>query len=528
MLGEVMAAAVAYDLPDNHAVNRLALMRGADVLTRAGVQVPPQVLVLLDDWRVALAYLGEFLAGRQVINGDEAFDRVRKETAALAERDPLAALLPAAALVGQWEGTLNDESDWLFSTRSGARNGGWHGVVLPLARIMAKIPALWSARQLVAKAIDTLWFVRFRPATELNWHTAEAVAGFRELRDRLDSRYIQLHGKIARDIQHASRPAKAPIRSAIAALWWTLGDPWHAHGVADGTFTPTLRQVLQLTDRILRSAFVDPMLAATGARLWQGPGLQPERHESAHRRMTHYYPLANEFAEFENVVSRTGVSPANAYARALTSYFADTSSAVERDTIRALVPHIQAFSGRAAIRMTALHLLLETADGQPSQQRWAELAQQAAATSLKLSYRHHYSYDRSLDLPLYYLEGGQDYLFDAVEHHRSAAMDFQLRNLRPLPPTTAGSEALVAEEGQLLDEVRLLSQGGLPTDMPGQPARGYSYNPEPALANRIRRLNEILTQLTTIAPDYAAAERYRASQAADLARAFGTGPPALR
>jgi hypothetical protein len=523
-----MAAAVVYDLPDDPARNRIALVRGAAVLTRAGVQVPPEVVVLLDDWRVALAYLGEFVKGRQVIQGsDDAFYRVREEVAALAEQDPLAALLPAAALAGQWEGSLNDESDWLFATRSGARNWGWHGVVLPLAQIMERIPAFWSARQLVAQAIDALWFVSFRPTTELAWYTAEALAGFRGLRDRLHRRYIRLHTAAARDIQHATKPVKAPIRSAIAALWWTLGDPWHAHGVADGTFQPTLRQVLLLTDRVLRSAYLDPMLAATGARLWQKPGLRPERHASTYRRMARYYPLTRQFADFENVMSKTGVSPSNAYARALTSYFAGTSSAAERNTIKALLPHVQAFGGRAAIRFTALHLLLETANGRCSQQCWAKLAQQAAATSSELSYRHYYSYDRSLDLPLYYLDSGQDHPFRAVERHRGAAMDFELRNLRPFPPTTSPSAALVTEEGQLLEEIRELRHGSVPTALPGQPIGGLAYNAEQALTNRIRRLDEILTQLTGIAPDYASAERFRASQAADLARAFGTGPPDL-
>lgn len=518
MLEEAIAVAAAHDLPDEPDVTRRALARGTAVLARAGVQVP-----VLQDWWAALAYLGEFLSARRVITGSDAFERVGEEAAALAEHDPLAALLPAAALVGQWEGSA---SDWLFLTRRGAMNWGWHGVVLPLAQVMAKIPAFWSVRHLIAEAIDALWHVRVMPATEYDWYTAEALAGFRELRDRLDSRYIRLHATIARDIQHASRPATAPIRSAIAALWWSLGDPSHAHGVADGTFQPTLRQVFLLTDRILRSAFLDPMLAATGARLWQKPGLRSERHESMYRRMVRYCPLSGQFADFENIIDRTGVSPSNAYARALTSYFAGTSSAAERDTIRRLVPHVQDSGGRAAIRFTALHLLLEAADGRPSRQRWVELAQAAAAASLELGYRFPYSYDRSLDLPLYYLECGSDDVFSAVERHRSAAMDFVLRNLRPFPPAAARSAALVTEEDQLLGQVRELRHGSLPTGLPGQPV-GRGYDREPALTNRIGRLDGILAQLTTVAPDYVAAERFRASQAADLARAFDGGPPTL-
>jgi hypothetical protein len=519
MLATVMAVAAAHDLPDDPAVTRSALDRGAAVLTRAGVQVP-----VLQDWWEARAYLGEFLSTERAIGGNDPFERVGEEAAALAEHDPLAALLPAAALVGQWEGSA---SDWLFATRTGATNWGWHGVVLPLARIMAKIPAFWATRQLVAEAIDALWHVRVMPDYAVSWYTAEALAGFRELRDRLESRYIRLHATIARDVQHVSKPATAPIRSAIAALWWTLGDPWHAHGVADGTFQPSLRQVLQLTDRIMRSAFPDPMLAATGARLWQQPGLRPERHESAYRRMTQYYPLSRQFAEFEQIMDSTGVSPANAYARALTSYFAGTSSAAERLTISTLVPHVQAVGGRAAVRFTALHLLLETADGRASRQHWAALAQIAAAISAELSYRNPYSYDRSLDLPLYYLSDDAADHFAAVEHHRGATMDFVLRNLRPVPPTAAGSAELVSEEGLLLQQVRALRHGSLPTGHPEQPVHGREYDREPTLTSSIRRLDAILAQLATVAPDYAAAERFRASQAADLARAFGTGPPAL-
>ena len=191
-----MAVAVAYDLPTDPGTTRRALSRSAALLAEAGVTVPS-----VADWPAATTLLDEFLSESRVIRDSEASVRIAGAAEALAEEDPVAALLPAAVVVAEWEG---GSADWLFSTRSGAVNWGWHGLVLPLARIMARIPMLWSARQLVEDASRGMWLVRARDPGELDWHTVEALAGFKDLRDQLEKGYLAARDRLARDIQRAT------------------------------------------------------------------------------------------------------------------------------------------------------------------------------------------------------------------------------------------------------------------------------------------------------------------------------------
>jgi tetratricopeptide (TPR) repeat protein len=534
MLKEVMAIAVAYDLPTDPGTARGSLSRSAALLAEAGVTVPS-----LPDWPAATALLDEFLSESRVIEDSEASVRIAGAAEALAEEDPVAALLPAAVVVAEWEG---GSADWLFSTRRGAANWGWHGLVLPLARIMARIPLLWSARQLAEDASRGMWLVRARDPGGLDWHTVEALAGFRDLRDQLDKSYLAARDRLARDIQRASRPAAAPIRGPLAALWWTLGDPWHAHGVAGTDFTPTLNQVRRLVDRVLRRASIDPMLAAVGDRLWRGPSLDAAGQQSVRRRMGWYLTLSRPFAELEALTDELGVSPSNAYSRALTSFFRGGSTRAERATISELMPHLDQVGGIAAIRFAALHLLLESVDKASTQQRWRELAQRAAGIAARLNYGAPYSYDRSLDLPLYYLDGDRDYLYRAVEHHRAASMDLVLRNLRPLAEATPGTAALLDDEKQMLAEIRWFRHGSRLPRLAGRGDEGSEsvrsleihaadrdaeHDPRLALADRLRRLDGIRSELAPLAPGYVAAGAFRASRAADLALAFGTSLPDL-
>jgi tetratricopeptide (TPR) repeat protein len=536
MLREAMAVAVAYDLPADPGTTRQVLSRSAAVLAEAGLRVPP-----LADWPAATALLDESLSESRVIGDSEVSVRIAGAAEALAEEDPVAALLPAAVVVAEWEG---GSADWLFSTRRGAANWGWHGLVLPLARIMARIPALWSGRTLVEDATRGMWLVRARDPGDLDWHTTEALAGLRGLRDQLENKYLAARDRLARDVQRASRPAAAPIRGPLAALWWTLGDPWHAHGVAGPGFTPTLNQVRRLADRVLRRASLDPMLAAVGDRLWRGPDLDAAGQQSVRRRMGWYLTLSRPFAQLEALTDTLGVSPSNAYSRSLTSYFSGTSSPAERATIRDLLPHLEQGGGIAAIRFTALHLLLESIDQRSTQPRWQELAQRAATVAARLNYGAPYSYDRSLDLPLYYLDGDPDGVYRAVEQHRAASMELVLRNLRPLldaAPAPAAA-ALLADEKEVLAEIRWFRHGSRLPRLAGRGGEGSEsvrsleidaadrdaeHDPRLALADRLRRLDAIRGELAPFAPGYVAAGDFRAGHAADLARAFGTGPPGL-
>lgn len=217
MLMEAIAVAVTYDLPTDPGTTRRALSRGAAVLAEAGVQAPP-----VADWPAAIAFLDEFLSAARVIGDSDVSIRIAETAEALAEEDAVAALLPAAVAVAEWEGP---SAEWLFSSRRGAANWGWHGLVLPLARIMART-ALWSARQLVEDASRGMWLTRARDPGALEWYTAEALAGFGDLRDQLEQKYLAARDRLARDIQQATgRRARLS-----AARWPRCGGLWAIRG----------------------------------------------------------------------------------------------------------------------------------------------------------------------------------------------------------------------------------------------------------------------------------------------------------
>ena len=452
-----MAVAVAYGLPADPGPTRSLPIPSAALLAEAGVPVPS-----LADWPAATALLDEFLSESRVIRDSEASVRIAGAAEALAEEDPVAALLPAAVVVAEWEG---GSADWLFSTRRGAVNWGWHGLVLPLARIMARMPMLWSARQLVEDASRGMWLVRARDPGELDWHTVEALSGFRDL--RISSRRATWSPGTGWPGTSSEPPARGcAIRGPLAALWWTLGDPWHAHGVAGTGFTPTLNQVRRLVDRVLRRTSTDPMLAAVADRLWRGPCLDAAGQQSVRRRMGWYLTLSRPFAQLEALIDELGVSPSNAYSRAVTSFFSGGSSRAERATISELMPHLVGIAARFA-PSSACRIGVSGA-AQPGITREARQPGHSGLLDRK-------------QCPIRWCRRGGSGRCRGCRAGRLAEGN----------PRAAGAE-----------HARL--------------ARA-----EPPATDGIRG------ELAPLAPGYVAAGAFRASRAADLALAFGTGPPDL-
>jgi tetratricopeptide (TPR) repeat protein len=425
--------------------------------------------------------------------------------------------------------------DRQLPTRHQAVDWGWHGLVLPLARILMRIPAFWSARHLIETAVESMRQAEARP---MPWHAAEALAEFRSLRDQLEKRYTTLRDRFARDVWQASRPADAPIRGPLAALWWSLGDPWHAHGISDTGFAPTFSQVQQLLDRVLRRANLDPILSAVAERIWRVPGLSADRHQSVYRRMASHMSLTRDAADLNDDIW-TGVSPAAAYSRALTSFFSGTLTSGEKATISAIAGHVDWIGGIPAIRFGALNLLLEPFDGDRAAERWHGLAERAAALALQENYRSPYSYDRSLDLPLYYLEGDGDRLFRAMERHRRASIDFVLHNVRPHVAAEPRNEALLTEEDTIVEEMRWLRHGlrltrlaesaesSKPMRLDQIPADDLqaALDPDLALSDRRRRLDDILDALAAVSPGYVQSRAFEVTTVSDLALIFGRGLP---
>lgn len=509
LYAETLTLARIYDLPDDSSVQD-TISRGFGYLRRAGVSTSE----IPSDWQVACAAIAALIKAGRFKGDDEDLRILAEDAEALADHDPSAALLPAAFAVAAWE---IPAAGWLFSTSNGAKNWGWHDLVLPLARIMARIPAIWSGRHLIEEALRSL---RYAGIANLSPQTAETLTGFRALRDELERRYIELRDSFAMAVKKASAVENAAIRAPLAALWWSLGDPWHAHGISETGFQPTFSQVQQLIDRVLRSVHTDPMLAATAERLWRAVPISSERYQSIYRRMKRSVQLHESYVNLEEIIYETGVSPSAAYSRALTSYFAGTLSSAEKDTISTLAPYVDLLGGIAAIRFTALNLLLGSIDGPQAQRWWHDLARQAAAIVQVENYRAPYLYDRSLDLPLYYLEDDNERLFLALERHRRASMEFVIRNIRPFTELTPQNGTLLNEEGEILSDIRWLRHQEIPAGM-----KGHEVDPRDALTERLRRLDEIVAELRPVALDYVKSSAFNVSAVADLQLGFDTGFP---
>jgi hypothetical protein len=354
-------------------------------------------------------------------------------------------------------------------------------------------------------------------------HTSEALAGLIAVRDELYGQYLGQRDELAWTLWKSCQPSDAAVRAPLAALLWTLGDPWWAHAVSREASVPSRGQLEGLLDVALRGAPFDPMLTSVGARLWGAPGMEMTGHEAMYRRLSQRWVASDAGRELEKSLATLGVSPSAAYSRALVSWFGGTLTDEERETIRSLQPFVASAYPAAAVRFLALHLLLNEENDPDIQEKWWRLAEHVRLVAAD-EHWHAQSdpYDRSMDLPFYYLEGASDECLTAIEGQRRTSLEFDLWNMLPPRPSEPEAQSLLNEEDNLLEEVRVLryvSQLGRLPLWASQVYRTYQtdedFRQEPAarwddpdraratLAEDRRRLNELAGELAAFAPSYA-------------------------
>lgn len=439
MIEECLAAAEAFDWPRESAVLGPSLTAAGELLAGAGASVPA-----LGGMDSLFACVADLEAGRLALSDADQLVAIAEEAERFADTDPFGAAMAAMVAAAAWEGP---KKETVRSSVAGVTDWGWHGLIWPLARVLAKADSLWSGRDLVAHALDTLRVDQGRPR---DWWTIEAREGFLALREHFARRYEALRHRFAARVGRMCRDG-GEIGAPLAALVWTLGDPARAHAMAEGRLRPSERYLRTLLDNVTSPTAIHPMLAAVGGRLWRVRGLSTDELDPVRRRMEHWLPTPEGMA-VEELRGVFEFSPSNAYARALASYFAGTLTDEERHTIAIAYELVQNRGASSSIRFDALTLLIHDVD----QSQWRRLARRA--TGFLEARRWHAAsdaYDRSVDIPLHYLDGGGDEVLELVERHRRAALVFVLWNVRPFAPATGMSDVW-EREGAALERMRTL------------------------------------------------------------------------
>jgi len=339
---------------------------------------------------------------------------------------------------------------WLFTSNDGARNWGWHGLVLPLARILVRADAIWSGLELAHRALGLVRRAESRPL-EIPWHTHQAIEGLRDVHTSLTARYRERRDELARALAAACRAPEAPVRAPLAALWWTLGDPWRAHVLASGGPAPSRRRLREVLDAAVRRAPRDPMLTSVGSRLWTAPGLDGEPSDPMRIRLSVRWLGSRGATVVEGLQQAAGVSPSEVYGRALHGWFGGLLDDGDRAAVARLAPLVAEALPEAGIRFRALDLVMS---GAADSAAWGRLADQAAAIVAEERWEATDDpYDRSIDLPSYYYDAGDEQRLALIERQRRATLEFSMWHTRPGRAPTAPA-SLLDEEERILEDVR--------------------------------------------------------------------------
>jgi hypothetical protein len=436
MVDHAFHIAVAWELPGEPAIMREALGRGRQLLAEHGVHAQP-----MQDWEDLRRYLDDLYEGRVAIGDSDRSLQIAE--AALRAEPPVAGVVPAFAVVAEWEGPVRDT---LTRTADGARNWGWHGLALPLARGLVRADATWSARALTDIAVGVVSMATDRlPPGFPRWYLDEAIAGFRDVAREIARRHDNARDELAYAVRRACRPADAPMRPVVAALWWTLGAPWHAAAVASDGLVPTLRETKSMVDALLRSLGADSLVGAVGAQLWAVPGMDGA---AALRRRLGSALSTEEYERLEAPFRPHGISPCRLYADVLVDWFAGRVRPDAADVAGGLAAALEATVPRAAIKLRALQLLIS---GDP--RGWSDLAGRASALVADENWlATEDPYDRAVDLPFHYLDGGPDERLAALERQRAAALSYPLLVERTLAAREADDPR--GDRHELLAEAR--------------------------------------------------------------------------
>lgn len=454
MIEQAFLVAVAWDLPVEAPLVRDALSRSRQLLADHGVQAPA-----MEDWHELGRYLDDLFGGRAHLADS---DRSEIANAALQEECPLAAIAPAFAVVAEWEGP---SQAMLLRTEAGARNWGWHGLLLPLTRTLLRADATWAADAITERAVGIVSMATDRiPADFPRWYLDEAIAGFRDVAREVARRHDKARDELAYAVQRACRPAEAPMRAVVAALWWTLGSPWHAAAVASGELVPTLRETKTIVGALLRSIDRDSLLGAVGAQLWAVPG--PADTGGLSRRLG-VHLATEEYERLEAPFRAHGISPSRLYADVLVGWFAGRVRRDAAEIAEGIASALEHDVPLAAIRFRALQLLLRG-----DHEAWSDLAERASVLVADDNWTAtENAYDRFVDLPLHYVEGEPDERLAALERHRAAALTYAGLVERVLHASEADDPR--GDRYELLAEARGLRLVTQLRDLPAFLTRAY-------------------------------------------------------
>jgi hypothetical protein len=373
--------------------------------------------------------------------GEQPWAEAARLGAELAAEDPVAGTVAVLYAVAAWEGALGND---LYAQPWTGHHWGWHHFPAALGRALLAADAVWTAREVVERALG---FVEAAKGFPLNEALAEVAAEYTALDDRVDRRL----GSCIAELAWALRASLTDFRPEVAAILWTLGDARHAELVAgDAEYVPPLQLVRDLVEVSMSRIPTDPFLQYLWLELKDRPPLDLRGHKVL-------------FAALNNVYHSTGVheveamglvSPSRAFARAAIAHFAGHVPAETREAFHEAGLLFGELVGTreplALLRLWALRALAD--DGPAAAEEWSRLAG-FATEILERSVRRGVfrPLHNCLDIPFHYL--GADEL-DAVERYRCAGLAYWLAIAEPPRPAERAAASLVAEEDELLRELR--------------------------------------------------------------------------
>lgn len=477
-----------YDLPLDDSSITQSFLCCSGILRDAGLAAPS-----LHGLEEATIYW------EKLYNGEITFADSEKElrAAEISEQsadDSWAAAFACMTVVHAWEGRAQPD---LGRTKAGARNWGWHGLVLPLARTLQRAGALWAGRKLTSISQNIL----SRAGQGCPWHTESAQQEIAILRKYYETLYIRERDNAAHHFSEVAKQSEQ-MRATLAAVWWTLGVPALAHSVATGKMKPTAKQVKLLLDDFIRKNDADALLWQTVGSLWRVPQTDPVLHPTIYKRTAWFYPIEESAVRLAQRDPHIGCSASAVYSSLLNDLLANRP--IRGDAVAFLdyfslrLPQSEALTG---IRFDCLRLLIEDWHYGVTSALWSELTIRAREVLAELEWRVDPArYDRTLDIPLYYLGTEDDDGLRTLEEHRSAAVEF---HTYCASTQRDGDEAGHAQAGKDVEEVRKLRFIMALNDLPSALGEAFIVSWQPgedvtAWSNRERaqaRLIELQAEL---------------------------------
>jgi hypothetical protein len=408
MLLEALDEGIMYDFPEDAGAVRTQLAQGIRLLREADAIVRPE----LTSWEDVRQFLSEDQAGVGVRYLAELREDFADVVERFAEHDPYGALLPAMLLVREWERT---SPKWLMRSTEGARNWGWNRLVAPLARTLFRCDAIWSGQLIVNWAIGVL---RKPGYEQLDGPSSEALYELGTLLGQFRQRYRERRDELAWYLVKEARDNNRVVIVCLAALYWTLGDAWQAQELREGRLKPGHSQVQVMLDAALRISVEDPMIGGVASWLWH-ENVHVQGHDSMRRRLTRWLGDSAAGIAFESLGESLGVSPSKVYGDVLVKWFLGTATAADVQMAQTLGRAVADSKNYVVVSARSVALANLVDPSVENDESWWRLASWCASkTELGHWTGTNGRYEAPLDLPLFYLDGGNEEVLRAIEEQR--------------------------------------------------------------------------------------------------------------